>query len=148
MSDPPLPYSLARRLDEIDRRLRALEHPSGPLSATGIASAECSTVSTTSSYFQRVAMAVFFSQAPTLGYSVGTVCPAGSTVEWQLVCYPPSGASYALAGGSDTSDTQHTGSVPLPLGALKDYIVEFQIRRVSGAGTVGGYLYAPFTVGR
>ena len=148
MSDPPLPYSTARRLEAIERRLRALEMPTGPLTATGVATAACSTVTTTSSSFQRVAMAVFYADAPSLTYALGTVCPAGSTVSWQLVCYQPSEATYSLAGGTDSTDTAHSGTVDLPAGARKDYIVEFQIRRASGAGTVGGYLSAPFTVGR
>ena len=148
MSDPPLPSSITRRIADLERRLRSLEFPTGGYTTMSVATVPVAAISTTSATFTRVAVAVFYATAPSLGYSVGITCPAGTTAEWALKCYPLDGASYPLASGTDTADATHAGTVPLTFGARSDYTVEFQVRRVSGAGTVAGYLVAPFTVGK
>jgi len=150
MSDPPLPMSMARRFEEIERRLRSLEFPLGPRATTGIATATTSAVSTTSSTYTRVAIAVFYADTATLGYDVGTTCASGDIVSWRLVCYVPDGTAYDLMAGNDAyPGATHSGNVQLPAGSRKDYIVEFQIRRSSGtSGSVSGYLNGPFTAER
>lgn len=141
--------SMNRRISEIERRLKGLEFPRGPKTYIGVATASTSTVSSASSTFVRVALAVFFAEAAGLGYTIGTVCPVSNSVEWRLLCKMSNGSEYPLVSGVDVdAGLEHTGFVSLPNGSGQDYTVEFQVRRSSGSGTVAGYLTGPFTVGK